>query len=362
MLPIQEIEKIEERAFYQRKAHELGDESPIGLKIFSIIENAYNSFVLLYPLKTKNVAGFTRKQGESIQIFVNTNFNANYQVFAAAHELYHLIDLKQNDSNKTIICNRNNISESMDYEIPYKTILKRSVELKIIGNAEYGKLVCYDKRMTEYYSMLDMEMSKHVIELEKPNKRKYHSLNVPKMAYDAYRNNIITVSKIKSIIEKYGKTLKDFKICEPEIKPIDIDLSKYNIFAQYLGELTEDMIIKTRTGFKDTAIWNKLYEFQKDGVMGAIDKIEKYNGCIIADSVGLGKTFTALAIIKYYELRNDRVLVLVPKKLRDNWTIYTQNDRRNIFAQDRFNYDVLNHTDLSRTSGYSGEINLSTVN
>ena len=83
---------------------------------------------------------------------------------------------------------------------------------------------------------------------------------------------------------------------------------------------------------------------------------------IIADSVGLGKTFTALAIIKYYELRNDRVLVLAPKKLRDNWTIYTQNDKRNIFAADRFNYDVLNHTDLSRYKGFSGTINLSTLN
>ena len=136
----------------------------------------------------------------------------------------------------------------------------------------------------------------------------------------------------------------------------------YNVFHNYLDELTEDNIVKTRTGFKDTLIWNKLYKFQKDGVMGAIDKIEKHNGCIIADSVGLGKTFTALAVIKYYELRNDRVLVLAPKRLRENWTIYTQNDKRNIFAGDRFNYDVLNHTDLSRTGGYSGEINLATIN
>ena len=113
---------------------------------------------------------------------------------------------------------------------------------------------------------------------------------------------------------------------------------------------------------KESLIWNKLYKFQRDGVMGAIDKIEKYGGCIIADSVGLGKTFTALAIIKYYELRNDRVLVLAPKKLRENWTIYTQNDKRNIFAADRFNYDVLNHTDLSRYKGFSGAINLSTLN
>lgn len=136
----------------------------------------------------------------------------------------------------------------------------------------------------------------------------------------------------------------------------------YNIFKDFLGEIEEENIIKTRTGIKDTLIWGKLYKFQRDGVLGAIDKIEKYNGCIIADSVGLGKTFEALAIIKYYELRNDRVLVLCPKKLRDNWTLYTVNDKRNILAEDRFNYDVLNHTDLSRTKGLSGEINLETLN
>ncbi|NLN42782.1 MAG: DEAD/DEAH box helicase family protein [Methanosarcina sp.] len=136
----------------------------------------------------------------------------------------------------------------------------------------------------------------------------------------------------------------------------------YNIFKGFLGEIEEETILKTRTGIKDTLIWSKLYKFQRDGVLGAIDKIEKYNGCIIADSVGLGKTFEALAIIKYYELRNDRVLVLCPKKLRDNWTLYTDNDKRNILAEDRFNYDVLNHTDLSRTKGLSGEINLETLN
>lgn len=136
----------------------------------------------------------------------------------------------------------------------------------------------------------------------------------------------------------------------------------YNLFQEFLDEIEEENIIKTRTGIKDTLIWSYLYKFQHDGVLGAIDKIEKYNGCIIADSVGLGKTFEALAIIKYYELRNDRVLVLCPKKLRENWTLYTINDKRNIFANDRFNYDVLNHTDLTRYKGYSGEINLETIN
>ncbi|MBN4049500.1 DEAD/DEAH box helicase family protein [bacterium AH-315-N03] len=134
------------------------------------------------------------------------------------------------------------------------------------------------------------------------------------------------------------------------------------LFQASLDHLEEDEIVKAKTGIRDTLIWRKLYRFQRDGVVGAIDKIERYNGCIIADSVGLGKTFEALAIIKYYELRNDRVLVLCPKKLRDNWTLYTVNDKRNIFAADRFNYDVLNHTDLTRLRGKSGEINLATIN
>ena len=139
-------------------------------------------------------------------------------------------------------------------------------------------------------------------------------------------------------------------------------LTLYNVFREFLGELKEDEIIKTRTGIKDMLVWGKLYKFQRDGVLGAIDKIEKYNGCVIADSVGLGKTFEALAIIKYYELRNDRVLLLCPKKIRENWTIFTVNDKRNLFAADRFNYDVLNHTDLTRLQGHSGELNLETLN
>lgn len=139
-------------------------------------------------------------------------------------------------------------------------------------------------------------------------------------------------------------------------------LTLFNLFKDFLEDIDEENIIRSKTGFKDTIVWNKLYKFQKDGVLGAIDKLEKHNGCIIADSVGLGKTFEALAVIKYYELRNDRVLVLCPKKLRDNWTMYTINDKRNLLASDRFNYDVLNHTDLSRSKGYSGEINLETLN
>lgn len=127
-------------------------------------------------------------------------------------------------------------------------------------------------------------------------------------------------------------------------------------------ELDEDRIVKAATGIRETVVWKKLFKFQRDGVVGAIDKLARFGGCIIADSVGLGKTFEALAIIKYHELRNDRVLVLAPKRLRDNWTLYKANDKRNVLAADRFNYDVLNHTDLSRDQGMSGDIDLSHVN
>ncbi|MBK9148879.1 MAG: helicase [Flavobacteriales bacterium] len=136
----------------------------------------------------------------------------------------------------------------------------------------------------------------------------------------------------------------------------------YNLFRELRDELDEERIVKSATGIHNTMVWKKLFKFQRDGAIGAIDKLERIGGCIIADSVGLGKTFEALAVIKYYELRNDRVLVLCPKRLRDNWTLYKGNDVRNILAADRFNYDVLNHTDLGREGGQSGDIDLAFVN
>ena len=167
-------------------------------------------------------------------------------------------------------------------------------------------------------------------------------------------------AKVKDITEE---VLQRLQLISKENSPQWLYfVTLYQIFSRNLEGLSEDAIIKEGTNFKDTDIWNKLYPFQRDGVIGMIDKMEKYNGCILADSVGLGKTFSALAVIKYYELRNDRVLVLCPKKLRDNWTVFTQNDKRNSLSGDRFNYDVLNHTDLSRDQGYSGEIRLDTIN
>jgi hypothetical protein len=139
-------------------------------------------------------------------------------------------------------------------------------------------------------------------------------------------------------------------------------LMLYNIFKDFLEDIDEDVLPNDRTGYQDSLVWNKLFNFQRDAATGIINKLETYNGCILADSVGLGKTFTALAVIKYYELRNRSVLVLCPKKLSDNWLNYNTNLKTNIFAKDRFNYDVLCHTDLSRNSGVSHGIPLNRVN
>ncbi|HQZ33498.1 MAG TPA: helicase-related protein [Ilumatobacteraceae bacterium] len=136
----------------------------------------------------------------------------------------------------------------------------------------------------------------------------------------------------------------------------------YNLFSEFLDDLSEDVLPNDRTGFRDTKVWQSLYQFQRDGAVGIINKLETYNGCILADSVGLGKTFTALAVIKYYELRNKSVLVLSPKKLAENWTNYNANLTTNIFADDRFNYAVLAHTDLTRTKGESLGLRLDRVN
>jgi SNF2 family DNA or RNA helicase len=139
-------------------------------------------------------------------------------------------------------------------------------------------------------------------------------------------------------------------------------LMLYNIFNEFLEDLNEDVLPNDLTGYKNSVVWNKLFNFQRDAATGIINKLETYNGCILADSVGLGKTFTALAVIKYYELRNRSVLVLCPKKLGDNWQTYRSNYKTNILASDRLNYDLLFHTDLSRTRGESMGNDLSKIN
>ena len=139
-------------------------------------------------------------------------------------------------------------------------------------------------------------------------------------------------------------------------------MTLYHVFSEFLDDISEDVLPNEATGFKQSKIWNMLYDFQKDAVLAIINKLEKYNGCILADSVGLGKTFTALAVVKYYENRNKSVLVLCPKKLAENWNTYKDNYVNNPIATDRLNYDVLFHTDLSRNGGFSNGLDLDRLN
>lgn len=139
-------------------------------------------------------------------------------------------------------------------------------------------------------------------------------------------------------------------------------ITLYNIFNEFLEDISEDVLPNEATGFKSSVIWNKLYNFQRDASLAIINKLEKYNGCILADSVGLGKTFTALSVIKYYENRNRNVLVLCPKKLNDNWQTFRSNYKNNPVLADRLRYDILFHSDLSRDKGLSNGLDLERVN
>lgn len=139
-------------------------------------------------------------------------------------------------------------------------------------------------------------------------------------------------------------------------------ITLYNIFNEFLEDISEDVLPNEATGFKNSVIWNKLYNFQRDAALAIINKLEKYNGCILADSVGLGKTFTALSVIKYYENRNRNVLVLCPKKLNDNWQTFRSNYKNNPVLADRLRYDILFHSDLSRDKGLSNGLDLERVN
>lgn len=169
---------------------------------------------------------------------------------------------------------------------------------------------------------------------------------------DDEKLQIVTDEVIESITVAYNENSPDFIYF----------VTLYNIFNEFLEDISEDVLPNEATGFKDSKIWNMLYNFQKDAALAIINKLEKYNGCILADSVGLGKTFTALAVIKYYENRNKSVLVLCPKKLSNNWNTYKDNYVNNPIASDRLRYDVLYHTDLNRTKGVSNGIELDRLN
>lgn len=169
---------------------------------------------------------------------------------------------------------------------------------------------------------------------------------------DTTRMQEVTDEVIENISTAYNENSPDFIYF----------VTLYNIFNEFLEDISEDVLPNEATGFKDSKIWSMLYNFQKDAALAIINKLEKYNGCILADSVGLGKTFTALAVIKYYENRNKSVLVLCPKKLTNNWNTYKDNYVNNPIACDRLRYDVLYHTDLNRTHGTSNGLDLDRLN
>lgn len=169
---------------------------------------------------------------------------------------------------------------------------------------------------------------------------------------DKSRLQEVTDKVIESITTVYNENSPDYLYF----------VTLYNIFSEFLEDVSEDELPNEATGFKESKIWNMLYNFQEDATLAIINKLEKYNSCILADSVGLGKTFTALAVIKYYENRNKSVLVLCPKKLANNWNTYKTNYINNPIAEDRMNYDVLFHTDLSRDKGQSNGLELNRIN
>lgn len=167
-------------------------------------------------------------------------------------------------------------------------------------------------------------------------------------------------NKLQDVTEQVVESISTaYKENSPELIYF---ITLYNIFNEFLDDISEDVLPNEANGFKQSKIWNLLYDFQQDAVLAIINKLEKYNGCILADSVGLGKTFTALAVVKYYENRNRNVLVLCPKKLVENWNTYKDNYVNNPIAADRLNYDVLFHTDLSRSSGMSNGLDLDRLN
>lgn len=280
MLTSIEIENLEEKAEYIRRGKEIGVKSPIGKDIFNIIENYYDSYLLMYPLKSKNIAGFTRKSKENIQVFINTSLDKLYQNFVAAHELYHLISFKEDyKSNDFILCNQSDVCEELEvlsnkkeeleanyfaaafllprkiindrfvnklkkfnsdedyileiikiqyeYQVPYKTVIKRLRELEIIKEDQYIKFKSYENNINKYYQMVDSLIANNLNEMVNPSYRKYHTLNIPKLASDAYKMNLITFSKAQYQIEKYDKKTYQFEIEENIVEPIDFDFSLF---------------------------------------------------------------------------------------------------------------------------------------
>ena len=160
----------------------------------------------------------------------------------------------------------------------------------------------------------------------------------------------------KILVDENGKEIKiDFKTyLINEISKLFQEFLPNDIYFKILFErFYNDISLSINTPeyqrniqkLKDSEIYNTLYEFQQKGAESLINRIEKYNGAILADAVGLGKTWTALAVMKYFQNRGREILLLCPKKLHYNWLKYKKNQNSR-FEKDELEYHIRFHTDL----------------
>ncbi|MCY2687576.1 helicase-related protein [Salinimicrobium sp. TH3] len=304
-------------------------------------------------------------------IYLSCNYFTSYALFdllpelKQAKQIKFLLDL--NDENNFVFINsaeENKLNLKLDRKFRIQQVLSLiedkiqiregatgNQNLLIIENGNTTTTICFQLTPLNFDSVslgkLNSEKSIFINAFEDQG---HQWLNLFKTSWENSKtllNDTINEKLSKGIKNINGEALYKYSMRE---------IFQYSTINERADEKLQ------KVGFKDSKVWNLLYNFQKDAVIGAIEKIETYGGCIIADSVGLGKTFEALAVMKYYQLRNDRILVLTPKKLRENWTGYQQNYKWNVLYEDRLNYDVLNHTDLSRERGKSGDIDLELIN
>ena len=304
-------------------------------------------FIFTHPTFTKSDIAKTQK--EQREFFI-PKLNRERSLYGTEFE----IKLRNQLSQKAIA------KECADW-IRRKVHFKTNVSNQAV---HAGSIVATDSSNENTAFMPINDFSKTELGLEKGN---YMGYGITKIDAPMSNNFLASFDKIWNNDEKLKDitetVLENIENVYRENSPDFIYfVTLYNIFHEFLDDISEDDLANEATGFKNSAIWNRLYDFQKEASLAIISKLEKYNGCILADSVGLGKTFTALSVIKYYENKNRNVLVLCPKKLRDNWLTYRENYKNNPVAEDRFAYRVMNHSDLSRTSGYSGDIDIARFN
>ena len=347
-----------------------------------------------------------KKLGDDLKNTIKPN--SKIQICASIFSMYGFESLKKELSkidnlkfifaNPTFVEDVSSKKESREFELSAREKSVNGSEFEVkLKNELNGKTIAkacakWVKEKAQFKSNINYDDIDRFINIKtyKNNKEDYTTyLNVDKfntvgLGYEKGNSLFTTVTKVdndyemsKYYMEQFNRLWEDkekLKDVTDEVITFITNLYKenspefiyyvtlYNIFTEFLEDISEDELANEKTGFKESVIWNTLYDFQKDAVLGIINKLERHNGCVLADSVGLGKTFTALAVMKYYQERNKSVLVLCPKKLSENWNTYKTNYRDNILQSDRFNYDVLFHTDLSRTRGKSNGVDLSRVN